>query len=356
MSMPTLPAPQPLAPEQVALPLCPPGGPDPAELADMIGAWATSAALADLVRCFGGTPPRGTVGAVLDELDRFSDVWNYRRGGLERADATVVDYPDGVDDLVRAAAVALGLAGRGRPAEKWYDHVLILGGGPNTAQGRCHFAAGLLARSIDADEVSVLGSLRELGPGERAAAARLGLTAAATTPATGTAPGTNTGTGVDTEADVMAAGLALAFGTGTGGPGAEFARRDGVSAHGTPWWVGTGTAAGRTVHVIAAPSGDPARRANTADTLIGWAELVARPEPTHRLLVVTTDVFVPFQHCDAVRLLGLPYRCGVDTVGLDPGDFPTWLRPSQSSQVLQEVRSAIRSMRALYEASTSAHS
>jgi hypothetical protein len=62
------------------------------------------------------------------------------------------------------------------------------------------------------------------------------------------------------------------------------------------------------------------------------------------VLVVTTDLFVPFQHCDAVRLLGLPYGCAVETVGFDTS---TTVR---TFELLQEVRSAIRSMRALADA------
>jgi hypothetical protein len=81
---------------------------------------------------------------------------------------------------------------------------------------------------------------------------------------------------------------------------------------------------------------------DAVDTLIGWAELV-QPDPQGaRLLLVTTDIFVPFQHCDALRLLTLPYGCVVDTIGFRTAPAPF--------QTLQEVRSAVRSMLALYVA------
>lgn len=56
---------------------------------------------------------------------------------------------------------------------------------------------------------------------------------------------------------------------------------------------------------------------------------------------MTTDIYVPFQHCDAIRVLGLSANCGIDTVGADgsasaaPGPY------------LQEIRSAVRAMRNL---------
>lgn len=91
------------------------------------------------------------------------------------------------------------------------------------------------------------------------------------------------------------------------------------------------------------------RWANTADGYAGWASLVATPQPGERVLVVTTDLFVPFQHCDAVRLLGLAHGCEIDTVGFAPIDYPQWLPPYSTTHLLMEVRSAILSMCTLYE-------
>ena len=104
-----------------------------------------------------------------------------------------------------------------------------------------------------------------------------------------------------------------------------------------------------TVHVLAAPSTRPGQRANTADTLTGWANLVRLPAAGTRILMVTTDIFVPFQHCDAVRLLGLRYGCEVETVGFD-STANRWVPPPSTAAVLQEVRSAIRSVQALHQA------
>lgn len=302
------------------LPTVGPGG-DRTGIAEQIAAWTASPALAALVREFGGIPPRaGTAAGRLDELDRFSALrWDYRRG-RERAEAEGEEFTPGVDALIRAAATVLGLLGRQTPPGRAYDHLLVLGGGVRPMVARAGLAAALLRDGVAATTVAGLGSEREL-PALRPVARERGL------------PG-----GVYTEGDAVDDGLRLAFGL-TGA--AEC--RSGTTAAGRHWWLRGYPGARPPVSVLAAPSTRPGARANTADTLTGWAEVV-QPEPDGcRLLVVTTDLFVPFQHCDAVRLLGLRYGCAVDTVGYANPIARTW-------EYLQELRSAIRSMQGLERA------
>ena len=69
--------------------------------------------------------------------------------------------------------------------------------------------------------------------------------------------------------------------------------------------------------------------------------------------MVTAPIYVPFQHCDALRVLAVPYGCGVDTVGVDPGLPALRALPEPTltpGRYLQEIRSAIRSMRHLHAA------
>lgn len=65
---------------------------------------------------------------------------------------------------------------------------------------------------------------------------------------------------------------------------------------------------------------------------------------------MTAPIYVPFQHCDAIRTLGVPYGCAIDTVGVDPtlADAPLPEPTLTPGRYLQEVRSAIRSMRTLH--------
>lgn len=82
-----------------------------------------------------------------------------------------------------------------------------------------------------------------------------------------------------------------------------------------------------------------------------WAEKAAKVRPGDRLLVVTSPRFVPFQHCDAVRILGLGYGCAIDTVGMRTEWLPDMLSMSEPTpdQYLQELRSTFFSMRRLVD-------
>lgn len=98
--------------------------------------------------------------------------------------------------------------------------------------------------------------------------------------------------------------------------------------------------------VLSASTSRPPARANTADTF----ELLARSadfQLGERVLVVTTQIFVPFQGFDAQRCLGLVTGAEVDTVGFGE-DWYGQLWTTQ--QLLQETFSAIRSARRLIEA------
>lgn len=286
-----------------------------------IAAWIGSPPMAALLKEFGERlPARGSLADRLSALEAVSArIWDYRKG-VERREAVGEVFDDERVAVIRAAAAALGFAGPHEPAGRSYDHVLVLGGGVRTMMARSELAASVLRGGVEARTVAGLGSLRRLD----AQAAPLPHCA--------------------TEGDAVELGLrrALALRTST-------VRRDGVSALGEPWWVRSYGDAQPPVHVLAAPSTRLGLRANTGDTLVGWAEIVEPEVAGARLLLVTTDVFVPFQHCDAIRLLGLRYGCTIDTIG-HATVANRWVRPTRPFAVLQEVRSAIRSMQLLHEA------
>ncbi|MEV1319546.1 hypothetical protein AB0J14_26100 [Micromonospora arborensis] len=303
------------------------GTPDRARLVERIAFWVDSPAMTALLGEFGGG--QRLVGSLADRLralEEFSATrWDYRKGQLERHQVVGETFTAPTDARIRSAARSLGLAGRVVPRNRRFDHVLVLGGGVRTMMARAHLAATILRQGVRATSVAGLGSLRPI-PEQNVLAAQLGLG------------------DVATEGDAVDEALRHAFGAA---PATE--QRSGTTETGQSWWVRSHRDVQPPVHVLAAPSNRPGQRANTADTLIGWAELL-QPAPVGvRLLLVTTDIFVPFQHCDAVRLLGLRFGCDVETVGFD-SDVSPWVPPAPTSAILQEVRSAIRSMQALYEA------
>ncbi|MGI5212851.1 hypothetical protein [Plantactinospora sp. CA-290183] len=310
------------------------------DLAAGVTRWARSRPVRDLVAAFGGGfPDRLDTAGLLAWLDDFSaDHWDFRRrhGAVERDEVAETGFPPDVVDLVRAAAGALGLVEpRPAPARR-YDHLLVLGGLALSCLRRTAYAAQLIRTgAVEVGEVAALGSFRPLRPAETA---RLDSTADSTMDA---------GPELGYEVDAMDLGVRTAFGSAA----PELRRRSPGAVDHHSWSVSVyRPPAGPVVRVLAAPSTEPAsRRAHTSDTYHFWAGQVA-PAAGDRVLVLTSQLYVPFQHCDAIRTLGLGYGCELATIGLDPAQSPQPAaapRPN-TDQYLQEIRSAVRSMRNLY--------
>ncbi|MFJ6199404.1 hypothetical protein [Micromonospora sp. NPDC092111] len=304
-----------------------------ARLTADVRAWVESPPLRRLVAHFGGDPPAGNLAATLAGLDDFSARhWDFR-AGRERPEAREPALDPATTRLVLAAAAALGLVHPVPPARPDYAHLVVLGGLAPACLRRVAYAAHLLRTGpAVTGEVAVLGSFRPLAELEHRTLAEAGLPPCAT------------------EVDVLDAAVRRVFGV----PGP--ADRDGHDAdHPHHCWASrTYRPAGLPpVRVLAAPSGDPGRRrAHTADTQRFWAGHV-RLGPGDPVLAVTAPIYVPFQHCDALRTLALPYGCGVDTVGVDPAlpDLARLPEPTLTpGRYLQEIRSTLRSMRALHAA------
>ncbi|MGV9214542.1 hypothetical protein ACTFTM_22000 [Micromonospora sp. RB23] len=297
-----------------------------------VEAWVRSTPLRGLVRHFGGDQPPGDLAEALRFLDDFSARhWDFRNG-RERPDAREPDLDPATATLVLDAAAALGLVHPVPPARSAYAHLVVLGGLAHACVRRVGYAKHLLRAGLTVrGEVAVLGSFRPLSEWERATLADAGLPAD------------------ETEVDVLDTAVRRVFEV------AEPTEQAGVDT-GHPhhsWSSRTYRPAGLPpVRVLAAPSSEPdRRRAHTADTQRFWAGH-ARLAPGDEVLMVTAPIYVPFQHCDALRTLALPYGCGIDTVGVDPAVADPAVLPEQTltpGRYLQEVRSAIRSMRALHE-------
>jgi hypothetical protein len=296
-----------------------------------VQAWVCSRSLRGLVRHFGGDWPAGDLAEVLRFLDDFSARhWDFRRG-RERPEAREPDLDLATATLVLDTAAALGLVDPAPPARSAYAHLVVLGGLAHACVRRVAYAAHLLRAGLTVrGEVAVLGSFRPLSEWERATLADAGLPAD------------------ETEVDVLDTAVRRVFGV------AAPAEQAGVDA-GHPhhsWSSRTYRPVGLPpVRVLAAPSSEPdRRRAHTADTQRFWAGHV-RLAPGDEVLTVTAPIYVPFQHCDALRTLALPYGCDIDTVGVDPAVADVAVLPEQTltpGRYLQEIRSAIRSMRALH--------
>lgn len=291
-----------------------------------IAAWVKSDALSALAEAFGGIPEDGSLASRLAWLDNFSEQkWDYRKG-QERNLAHSEDFDSATEDLILAAADALGLMTGRSPRFSSYDHMLILGGLVRACVLRPRLARSLLGEGLEVGEITALGAFRPLRGDEHSLAEAAGLS------------------GLENEVEAMEAGMRQAFDLTE--PSAVDADEDtenpNLRRHLARY------EASSPITVVAAPSSDPARRANTPDTYRYWAEHIARlaEQRGPRVLLVTSAIYVPFQHADAIRMLGLPYDAIVDTIGVDPKEVDDEALRQQfaPTSYLQEVRSAIRAL------------
>ncbi|MEU6857289.1 hypothetical protein AB0B28_00220 [Glycomyces sp. NPDC046736] len=305
-------------------------------LAD-VAAWSGSEPIRELLRHFGGALPGTGTAEDLAYLDSFSAVhWDFR-AGRERHETAPEPLGPEQERVVADAALALGLGAEVKPRLEHYTHVLVLGGLVSSCVFRTRFAAELLAGGIGADHVTGVGGFRPLGGPDLESAALTGLD------------------GGEFEVDAIEASLKRAFAI-AGDPEVS----EGGDPHRAPgraWKVATYETGPVTVRAVAAPSSQPdLRRADTVDTCRFWADEVVDLAPGDSVLVVTSAPYTAFQHCDAIAHMGLPYGCAIDTVGVDPATLPEphFRKRHTASGYLQEIRSAIRSMRRLYQAAYNA--
>ena len=292
-----------------------------------LGAWIRSEPLATLASVWGGVPPHAVGDHELYEwFDELSaEHWNFRRGA-ERNRAERADLSSRQESTALATAAALGLVDARPPSRQDYDHVLVLGGLIRACLVRPVYTARLSRAGATFGNITALGGFRPLNGDEHELAAALGVTAG-------------------NEMDAMVKGVARAF-TLSADP--EIERSDPPGTGNDDWAIARFTERSD-ISVIAAPSSEAAvRRANTADTLVWWAEQQESIEKA-RILLITTAIYVPYQDAGAIRTLAIPHGATVETVGVpaDVADLGPHTQPFSPANYLQEIRSAIRGYRDL---------
>jgi hypothetical protein len=307
------------------------GGPiDVATVQDAVHDWVTNPAFTALVAAYDGPPVQADLSVYLEALEHFSVVWDFR-GGKERNFARAADVRQKRQEQILDAARILGLRGGfTRPRSGEYDHCLILGGMIGACMTRPAWAAELVRTGVRFDDITALGGFRKISGDEPGLAAEAGLG------------------DVTDEFHAMEAGLRRAFAV-AGDPVVD-GRYDPMDPN-SSWAVHRFRVDDLPLSVVAAPSTEPqTRRANTADSYAWWATNIASLAAGHRILLVTSTIYVPFQHADAVRMLAAIYGCAVETVGVpDQWAAVTPRQQFSAANYLQELRSAIRSMRMLVE-------
>jgi hypothetical protein len=314
--------------EPVPLPSLPPGELSSARLGPVLREWISSAPIRALAEASGWEWPDGReTGELLDRLAALSADWDFRGryGGVERdfitSDAADVNGRIVPEDLIIAAAEALGLVSATPVPDEQFSALVVLSGLVRACVNRTRHAADLLRKGVNADSVTVLGGHRKLSDGERAQAAQLGF-----------------GEQFD-EADVAVAATREAFGLGEPRQAKESGPRRDEWDDGL--WLAWSQHAWPGIQVLIAPSGAPGRRVNTVDQLRYWASEngIGRDD---RVLLLTTQIYVPYQQLGALQVLGAEHGCSVYCCGVDATS--SYLPPASFNgrSYLQEIRSALR--------------
>jgi hypothetical protein len=314
--------------EPVPLPSLLPGGLTSARLDPVLREWVGSAPIRALAEASGWEwPDCRTTDELLDRLATLSTDWDFRsqHGGVERdlvsGDAAQVNGRLIPEELIVAAAEALGLVSATPVPDERFSALVVLSGLVRACVNRTKHAADLLSNGVGVDSVTVLGGHRKLSDGERAQAAQLGF-----------------GEQFD-EADVVVAATREAFGLGE----PQQAKESGPPRD--DWddelWSAWSQHVWPDIQVLIAPSGDPGRRVNTVDQLRYWASEngIGRDD---RILLLTTQIYVPYQQLGALQVLGVERGCSVYCCGVDATS--SYLPPASFTgrSYLQEIRSALR--------------
>jgi hypothetical protein len=313
--------------EPVPLPSLAPGELTAARLEPVLRDWVSSAPMRALAEAAGWAwPSCADTGELIRQLAGLSADWDFRGrgGGVERnfidSQGALEGEREIPEDLVVSAASALGLVNATPIPPERFTSLVVLSGLARACVNRTTHASALLRGGVQAASVAVLGGHRELSAEETVLAKEQGF-----------------GELFD-EAQVVLAATRQAFSLG-GEPESEVSgpRRndwDDELRTASAWYRWPA------VEVLIVPSGQPDRRVNTEDQLRYWA---AENGIGHddRVLLLTTQIYVPFQQLVALRVLGIERGCAVYYCGVDAkSSFLPGLSFSGRSY-LQEIRSAL---------------
>ncbi|QLL09637.1 hypothetical protein [Mycobacterium vicinigordonae] len=306
--------------------------------------WCTRPALAELVRMFGASVPAGLdLVARLAWLDEFSAVWDYRgrartAGRVDTQDAAGavrwliprLDRPQAQLQRIQALSADLGLVDEFAPTGTDFDFLLVIGGGRYTNRLRIGYARELaIGRRIG--HVVLAAASRAVMDSERDAIEVC-------------APWART------EFDLVVAAAAESFGIDAADLRAVVrSRRSQPPRDQAVWRVSPDSNnLGVPITLLETASPEPGhRRANSADTYTFAAQTVGMQHCT--CLQVAGQPVLPYLHFEALRTLALPFGIHLQSAGFGVDRYNRLgvFDEQHPAKILQEVRSAIRSARAL---------
>ncbi|MHB0866182.1 MAG: hypothetical protein ACYC6B_02650 [Thermoleophilia bacterium] len=303
---------------------------------DQIRAWLISEPFQKLTRHFNGdidfdaeTP------SLIDSLLAFSSAWDYRGQLLMESGKSASEGMRWLLDdstfspeelkLILNCARQLGLVIPQKPPLKKYDYILSLGGARLSCLLRTRLAAELIYnKTIEPSTVVLLGSGRTVTDSERDATDTYAPNAVS-------------------EFDLMNAGAAKVFDLDE----ANFSEEQHNDINPNQSWVVRHYQSGNNnqqlkIISLSAPSSEPeSRRANSADTYDFFIDRM-HVKAGCNLLLITSQIYVPYQQLEAIRRVALPKNVVLDTIGWPP-EWGGALQGMQSTKnYLQEIRSVVQ--------------
>lgn len=297
--------------------------------------WILSPELTKIVGAFGGKyPDFKDIKQLAAWLLKFSEKWDYR---WKQKTATDVKTGEALRWLVKNDSITeeqrelvfkgidiLGLRNVSTPHFDIYDYVVVLGGARMTCLYRPQYAKELIVGMERVPKaVVMLSGMRPVSDTER------GMTDIYAPDAM-------------TEFDLINAGAERTFGLEK-----EYEEKRYCNPNeNKSWAIRTYINSGYEFKIqsISGPSSDPEiRRANSADTFTFFAE-IQQMAPGSRVLLITSQIYVPYQQMEAIRTWAIPNDIYIETVG-----FPAEWNIKQQGMMkavnyLQEIRSTIQAV------------
>ncbi len=289
--------------------------------------------MADILSSFGlQIPDAKDTEELVARYLKISALWDYRGKQRTASDARTgekarwlvsdASVTETQRNAVMRAVAPLGLVGHVSPQAESYDYILALGGARYSCLYRPGYAVDIMGKLHKPPRALVmLSGCRPVAESEREA--------------------TNTyAPGAQTEYDLINCGIGNRIPLINiseekkefENPNYSYAVRRAKTKEGVA------------VLSMAAPSSEPEkRRAHSADTFRFFAGQCGLAENA-RILLITSEIYVPYQQLEAIRTLAVPENVVVETIGF-PNEWTGQLQGMRAaSNYLQEIRSAIQAM------------
>ena len=267
------------------------------KLEEGIKQWLVSPELTEIVEAFGGEyPDVDDTKYLVNWLLEFSEKWDYRQKQNTTTDGRNVEalrwavngsqISEEQQKAVFDGINMLGLKNVSIPRYDFYDYILVLGGARMACLYRTKYARELISKMEQAPQaVVLLSGMRPVSDTERNMTDLYAPTAL-------------------TEFDLINAGAEQSFELS-----GEYEEIKYMNANMNKSWairIYLNLEYEFQLQSLCGPSSNPeSRRANSADTFAFFVER-QRMKSGSRVLMVTSQIYVPYQQMEAIRCLAIP--------------------------------------------------